>query len=181
MRRLPILTFITLLIWSCAKDTPIRNATAVLTSTSSSGTSGIVNFIEKNGKVTMNAEIYDIATGQHAIHIHENGVCNSEDGTAAGGHWNPTDQKHGKWGEGSFHLGDIGNFEADSTQYGVMTLTTDLWCVGCGDSKKDITQKSIIIHEGIDDCHSQPSGAAGKRVACGVILEIKEDKGERTE
>jgi Cu/Zn superoxide dismutase len=27
-----------------------------------------------------------------------------------GGHWNPTFKKHGKWGVGEYHKGDIGNF-----------------------------------------------------------------------
>ena len=52
-----------------------------------------------------------------------------------------------------------------------MTFTTDLWCLNCEDSSKNILGKSIIIHEGIDDFTSQPSGAAGSRIACGGIIE----------
>ncbi|MFD1079885.1 superoxide dismutase family protein [Longispora fulva] len=29
--------------------------------------------------------------------------------------------------------------------------------------------KSVIVHEGVDDFSSQPSGAAGKRIGCAVI------------
>ena len=31
--------------------------------------------------------------------------------------------------------------------------------------------KAVIIHEGTDDYTSQPSGAAGKRIVCGGIIE----------
>jgi Cu-Zn family superoxide dismutase len=31
--------------------------------------------------------------------------------------------------------------------------------------------KSIIVHKGADDFISQPSGAAGSRIACGGIIE----------
>jgi Cu-Zn family superoxide dismutase len=36
-------------------------------------------------------------------------------------------------------------------------------------SLKDADGSAIVIHEGGDDYRSQPSGAAGKRIACGVI------------
>jgi len=33
----------------------------------------------------------------------------------------------------------------------------------------DLTGKSVIIHENPDDYRTQPSGNAGKRLACGLI------------
>jgi Cu-Zn family superoxide dismutase len=41
----------------------------------------------------------------------------------------------------------------------------------CDDLNKNIIGKSIIIHQGSDDLVSQPSGAAGPRIACGGIIE----------
>ena len=66
----------------------------------------------------------------------------------------------------------IGNFEADKNGVGSISITTDLWCIGCEDETKNILGKAIIVHAGEDDCKSQPSGAAGARIACGVIEEI---------
>ena len=89
--------------------------------------------------------------------------------TSAGGHWNPTGVAHGKWGEGEFHLGDIGNIAVGEDGTGSITLTTDLWEIGTG-SDVDIVGKGIIVHAGADDFTSQPSGAAGARIGCGVIV-----------
>ena len=87
-------------------------------------------------------------TGVHAVHIHESGDCSSPDGKSAGGHWNPTDVPHGKWGEGEFHLGDIGNMTVGEDGTGKIELTTDQWEMGTG-SIRDIVGKGIIVHAGV--------------------------------
>ena len=52
-----------------------------------------------------------------------------------------------------------------------ISLTTDQWCIGCGDDTKNILGKAVIVHQGEDDLTSQPSGAAGARVSCAGIIE----------
>lgn len=131
---------------------------------------GSAVFTEENGEVSMTALISGLQQGKHAIHLHEKADCSAADGSSAGGHWNPTKEQHGKWGDSQgFHVGDIGNFEVDENGNGTITMSTNKWCIGCGDPKKDIVGKSIIVHDGVDDFTSQPSGNAGKRVGCGVI------------
>lgn len=132
--------------------------------------SGTATFVEKNGKVTFTANLSGLKPGVHAIHIHEKADCTAADGSSAGGHWNPTFQNHGKWGSAAYHKGDIGNFPADENGNGTITLTTDEWCIGCGDPKKDIVGKGLIVHQDPDDFTSQPAGNAGKRVACAGII-----------
>ena len=62
----------------------------------------------------------NLSPGMHAIHLHEKADCSSPDGKSAGGHWNPTFSKHGKWGdENGYHKGDIGNFEVDENGNGL--------------------------------------------------------------
>jgi Cu-Zn family superoxide dismutase len=89
-------------------------------------------------------------------------------GKMAHGHWNPTKVNHGKWGSSSFHSGDIGNVSLNGEGKGTMELETDLWSVG-GDSTKNILNRAIIIHGGVDDYTTQPTGNAGSRIGCGVI------------
>lgn len=137
---------------------------------SNSSVSGTATFVEKNGKVTFVAKLAGLQPGVHAIHIHEKSDCSAADGSSAGGHWNPTFKKHGKWGIGEYHKGDIGNFTADAKGNGTITLTTDEWCIGCGDQTKDILGKGLIVHQGTDDFTSQPAGNAGARVACSAII-----------
>lgn len=139
-------------------------------SKSNSTVTGTATFVEKNGKVTFVAKIAGLTPGAHAIHIHEKSDCSAADGSSAGGHWNPTFKKHGKWGVAEYHKGDIGNFTADEKGNGTITLTTDEWCIGCGDQTKDILDKGLIVHQGTDDFTSQPAGNAGARVACSAII-----------
>ncbi|NHN24483.1 superoxide dismutase family protein [Flavobacterium jejuense] len=149
-------------------------ATAIISAKSNSAVSGTVTFTENEGMVSMVATLSGLAPGKHAIHIHEKGDCSANDGSSAGGHWNPTNEDHGIWGTTPFHKGDIGNIEIDAQGIGTISRDTDLWCIDCADTDKNIVGKAIIIHEGIDDFSSQPSGAAGKRAGCGeIVLEQK--------
>ncbi len=150
----------------------LKSAKAILSGCSDSEMNGIVEFTESNGVVKMTARMSNVNQGMHGFHIHAVGDCSAADGSSAGGHWNPTGEDHGKWGTPPFHKGDIGNFEADKNGVGSINMKTDLWCVGCADEMKDIVGKSIIVHAGEDDCTSQPSGAAGARIACGVIEKV---------
>jgi Cu-Zn family superoxide dismutase len=150
----------------------IKKITMTLESKSGSTASGTVTFTEDSGVVKMEATLSGLSPGTHAIHIHEKADCTSEDGKSSGGHWNPTFEPHASWGaEGGYHKGDIGNFEADENGNGSIAMKTDEWCIGCGDEKKDILGKAIIVHQGADDFTSQPSGAAGARISCGGIIE----------
>ena len=139
---------------------------------SDSNVQGEVVFTEENGMVMMKATLSGLSPGEHAIHIHEKADCSSDDGKSSGGHWNPTHEPHGKWGmaEG-FHKGDIGNFTADADGNAVVEFSTDQWCIGCEDENMNILGKAVIVHQGVDDFTSQPSGAAGARVSCTGIIE----------
>jgi superoxide dismutase, Cu-Zn family len=142
----------------------------VFESKSKSSVAGTATFVEKNGQVTFNAQLSGLNPGVHAIHIHEKADCTAEDGSSAGGHWNPTFKKHGKWGSSEYHKGDIGNFTADEKGNGSITLTTDEWCIGCTDETKNILGKGLIVHQGTDDFTTQPSGNAGARMACSGLI-----------
>ena len=102
-----------------------------------------------------------------AVHLHEHGDCGDK-GQMAHGHWNPTNAQHGKWESGSFHLGDIGNVRLDSKGRGTLTINTKLWTLG-GAPSTNILGKAVIVHGGVDDYTTQPTGNAGSRIGCGVI------------
>lgn len=98
--------------------------------------------------------------GPHGFHIHEFGTCEVGDPampfTAAGEHWNPTGQPHGN------HAGD---FPVLFSNRGAarMCFFTDRFRVG------EVVGRSAIIHAYPDDYRTQPAGASGPRLACGVI------------
>lgn len=139
---------------------------------SDSKVNGEVTFTDENGKVKMMATFTGLTPGEHAIHIHETADCSSADGKSAGGHWNPTNQPHGKWGAATgYHKGDIGNFTADASGNATVDFpATDEWCIGCGDTNKDIVGRAVIVHQGKDDFTTQPTGDAGGRVSCTGII-----------
>jgi Cu-Zn family superoxide dismutase len=143
-----------------------------LSAKSGSNATGKVFLLDKNGKVTFQAKITGLTPGEHAIHLHEKSDCSADDATSTGGHWNPTFEKHGKWGDSEgYHKGDIGNITADENGNARIHFVTDQWCIGCGDEKRDIIGKAIIVHEAADDFVTQPTGNAGGRISCGAVIQ----------
>lgn len=162
------------LIFSCKSSSSTsksKTVNLVFETKSNSGVTGTAVFTETNGEVTFTAKLSGLKPGQHGIHIHEKADCSAADAASAGGHWNPTFKKHGKWTDAEHHKGDIGNFTADTNGNGTITLTTNEWCIGCGDATKDILGKGLIVHDKPDDFVTQPSGNAGARVACSAIIQ----------
>ncbi len=169
---------ISLVLTSCGSEenqvsvplTPsVKKATATISPTSENRVTGTATFTQNGYQITLAIEIQNASPGLHGVHIHEKGDCSAPDGTSAGGHWNPTGVAHGKWGVGEFHLGDIGNIDVGQDGTGTIELTTELWELDTG-SDTDVVGKGIIVHAGADDFTSQPSGAAGARIGCGVVL-----------
>lgn len=153
--------------------TASAKAEAILSGTYSDTTlSGNATFEEMNGKVKMILNITAPAKANQsvAVHLHEHGAC-GDMGKDAHGHWNPTNKQHGKWGSDSFHSGDIGNVELDKDGKGSLEMETDLWTIG-GDSTTNILDRALIVHGGVDDYKTQPTGDAGNRIGCGVINKL---------
>jgi superoxide dismutase, Cu-Zn family len=147
-------------------------AVAVLEGRSGSKLEGKAVFERSaSGRVEFRVEVHNVTPGLHAVHIHEHPDCGDPAGKNAGGHWNPTARKHGKWGQadGEFHLGDLGNIEVGADGNGVLEVSTDLWTLGDG-GQVDVVGRSIIVHGGADDFTTQPTGNAGDRIGCGPIV-----------
>ncbi|MDG1291757.1 MAG: superoxide dismutase family protein [Flavobacteriaceae bacterium] len=165
-----LLTLILISLLGC-QEIKVEKIKINLNAKSNSKTSGEVSLTQRNGVVTLEANIYGLEPGTHAIHLHDKADCSSSDGKSTGGHWNPTFEPHGAWqNDTGFHRGDIGNFEANNQGHGMIKFSTDLWCIGCEDPVKNILGKAVIVHQGADDLTSQPSGAAGARVSCAGII-----------
>lgn len=145
-----------------------KQASAVMEPKSGTTTSGTATFTTDGKAVTLMLEVANATRGEHAVHIHEKPDCSAPDAASAGEHWNPTNVAHGKPNGGPFHLGDIGNMKVGDDGRGSITHTTELWTIGTGDMN-DVVGHSVIVHASADDFTSQPAGAAGGRISCGVI------------
>jgi Cu-Zn family superoxide dismutase len=109
--------------------------------------------------------------GLHGLHVHEIGDCSSEDFKSAGGHFNPMEVPHGGPEDAERHAGDLGNIECD--QDGVCHLEIETSGLTVEDGPESVVGRAVILHEKTDDLVSQPTGAAGARLACGVIERIE--------
>ena len=153
---------------AAVSEAPAAQASADIEARSGSGVSGTATFEVVGDQVMLTLEISGASPGEHAFHLHEIGDCSADDGTSAGGHWNPTEADHGQWGIDQFHLGDVGNLVVDEEGNASLTVATNLWSIGSG-SDSDVVGRAVIVHAGVDDFTTQPTGDAGGRIGCGVI------------
>ncbi|MCR9163578.1 MAG: superoxide dismutase family protein [Nannocystaceae bacterium] len=142
-------------------------AGASATLTSSDGVQGTIRFVPAAGAVDVVVELSGLSPGPHGFHIHETGDCSADDFTSAGGHFNPHATPHGAPTDAAHHAGDFGNVVAEDD--GTVSTTLRMDVVLEPDAKGSVIGRAVIVHAGADDLRSQPSGAAGPRVACGVI------------
>ena len=147
-------------------DSIITKAVAVLHPTKGNSASGIVRFEAVSGGIRVVADITGLTPGKHGFHIHEYGDCSSEDGSSAGGHFNPEKMPHGSPMDKERHVGDLGNIEADKDGKAHLDYIDSMIAFS---GKNSIIGRGVIVHEKEDDLKTQPTGAAGARVACGVI------------
>jgi len=66
-----------------------KEATAVISSANESGLTGVATFVDKGeGLVEFTINIENTTSGEHAVHLHQNGDRSAPDATSAGGHSN---------------------------------------------------------------------------------------------
>jgi superoxide dismutase, Cu-Zn family len=126
--------------------------------------------------VLLHIEARGLEPGTRAIHIHETGRCETPTFESAGGHFNPGEDAHGLLHEDGAHAGDLLNLHiaADGTVEAERHAPHVTLRTGQPHSLVDGDGTAVVIHVAGDDYVSQPTGAAGDRVACGVIrLELE--------
>lgn len=148
----------------------VTQAVAEVKSYKDSKVSGKVTFTKVPGGIRIVADVNGLKPGKHGFHVHEHGDCSGDDGMKAGGHFNPTNTKHGGPDSPERHVGDFGNLEADEKGYAhydrVDTLITF-------EGQNSILGRSIMIHADPDDFVTQPTGGSGARIGCGFIEAVE--------
>jgi Cu-Zn family superoxide dismutase len=100
--------------------------------------------------------------------VHDKGDCSSPDAMSAGGHFKPGGGSHGGHGLGAVHAGDLPPLRADANGVARVLFETQQLAVGGGAA--DVTGRGLIVHRDPDDLKTQPTGNAGPRLACGVVV-----------
>ena len=146
------------------------------------------NLIDRQGNAVGEVLIYSVPAGGvllkvnarlppgvHAFHIHSMGSCKTPDFKSAKGHFNPYGKKHGLMNPEGHHAGDLPNVYVGRD--GMLRIEIHAPYVTLEKEKPNSLFKkggtAIVIHEGADDYRSDPAGKAGKRIACGVVEEIR--------
>jgi Cu-Zn family superoxide dismutase len=154
-------------------DASQSSATAMvrLDAVGDSGAGGELRFAIENGAVLVTGTLTGLEPGAtHAFHVHETGDCSAPDASSAGGHFNPEGAPHGsREAGGPHHAGDMPNQTANDAGEATVDQRLEGLEIASG-GEKDIVGKAVIVHEQADDYSTQPTGNAGGRIACGVIV-----------
>ncbi len=122
--------------------------------------SGTIQFYEMPEGVLVSARIEGLPrtnpSGFFALHIHDGAGCSGDGFPASGGHFNPAGTSH------PMHAGDLPPLLSCGGR-ARMSVLTDRFRI------HDILGRTVVIHSGTDDFHSQPAGNAGIKIGCGVI------------
>lgn len=145
----------------------VNQAVAVLHATEGNDAEGTVVFTQTDEGVRVEANISGLDSDTaHGFHIHQYGDCRSDDGTSAGGHFNPEEMEHGGPDDEMRHIGDLGNLQSDEDGNASADFVDPKLQLS---GMTSIMGLGVIVHAGEDDLESQPTGDAGSRLACGVV------------
>ena len=131
---------------------------------------GTATLTETPNGMLVTADLTGLPPGPHGFHVHAIGKCDAATGfKSAGGHFNPTNAKHGYLVEGGPHLGDLPNQVAGADgKMTVRAFAPNLSLAG-KNALLDGDGAAIVVHAGADDYRTQDAGDSGDRIACGIL------------
>ena len=103
-----------------------------------------------------------LAPGEHGLHLHTVGRCDSPGFQSAGAHWNPAGRQHGHLNPQGAHLGDLPNLTVSANGHGAINFLVR-------GNIADADGTSLMVHARPDDYRMDPSGGSGDRVGCAVL------------
>lgn len=150
---------------------PVQAAVALLQPTGdresgAEGARGEVYFEHDEQGLRVTARVQGLPPGAHAYHVHLRGDCSGAAGKSAGPHFNfsgPSAPPPDDVGRITGNLGELrADARGDAQHQGRVedaSLTGPYSIVG----------RAVVVHAKGNDAAQPPAGAAGARLACGVI------------
>jgi superoxide dismutase, Cu-Zn family len=144
-------------------DVPVSSVNLI---SSSGAVLGTVRVFSEPAGVMLRIDANGLPPGQHGVHVHAVGRCDPPEFITAGGHWNPTDRKHGHQNPEGHHVGDLGNLGvgSDGRLFAALLIPGATF-----DGLRDSDGSAFVIHAKADDERTDPSGNSGDRIACAVL------------
>jgi Cu-Zn family superoxide dismutase len=130
---------------------------------------GQVIVVEAATGLLLRLQAHGLPPGWHAFHLHQSGQCETPSFELAGDHYHPEKRSHGLLHKEGPHAGDLPNIYVPADGQVVQEIHTERLRLRGEANILDADSSAFIIHEKADDYLSQPSGAAGDRIACGVV------------
>jgi Cu-Zn family superoxide dismutase len=132
---------------------------------------GQATLTEVVGGVRVVVEARGLPPGEKGVHVHAIGKCEGPSFASAGDHFNPLDKQHGLMNPAGSHAGDLPNITITAEGTGRLESLTDRVTLAAGTgSVFDDDGSALVIHGAPDDFKTDPTGNAGARIACGVIV-----------
>ena len=123
---------------------------------------GTVKFYSIPGGSLLAAEVTGLPkneSGFFSLHIHEGTACTGEGFSDTRGHYDPEGKPH------PLHPGDLPPLLSNQGK-AYMKFLTDRFSIN------EILGRTLVIHAAVDNFTDQPSGNAGKKIACGIIRSV---------
>jgi superoxide dismutase, Cu-Zn family len=156
----------------------VTEAIAVLHPLGGSEVTGTVRFVDRGAEgLGVVAHVDGLPGGTHAFHVHVFGDCSSEDGRSAGPHFHFAGSSFDK--DVKIITGNLGELTPHAGGHGDATgVLSEAHLHG----PYSILGRAVIVHAKANDPTATPDGAAGDRIACGVIgiAQMMEPKAPQT-
>jgi superoxide dismutase, Cu-Zn family len=150
-----------------AASGPVDRAVAVLHPVGDSDVRGVVTFTadRAGAGLDVQAVVNGLSEGRHAYHVHLIGDCTGEDGSRAGPHFHfaGSSLKPPASAGITGNLGELSPTESNTAVHRARIAEARL------QGPYSILGRSVVVHEKGNDPSHPPDGAAGERLACGVI------------
>lgn len=157
-----------LILCLCFQHIMAGSITVDIITTENNTPIGPIKFEDTDYGLLITPALTLMSPGLHGLHIHQNPSC-ANFGKAAGGHLDSlkTNKHLGPYQAG--HLGDLPVLYVDQSGSATSVILAPKL------KAKDITNRSIMIHQDGDNYSDKPLplGGGNARVACGVITSQK--------